>query len=206
MVLNAYQSTQNCSLFTNMATFFQYHVQFSRYKSLKSELWNSHWKPDCSSRKVSTNRCSKTPTINILKCYWGYTLVDWNPWLHFWGIKCFLFLFRMCHAIFREYFQRSRFCLSSAMFVNADLLTSKSSRILLLFYHHRIPRLIGYQSIAFPGAKRRQFGNGRPVYTTYCCRQTAWDPHFSRYFLNAWTKIHEIFAVNIWGAAPTFTI
>ena len=100
--------------------FFRYHVQFSRYKSLKSELWNNHWKPGCGSRKVSTNRCS---TIDILKCYWGYTLVDWNPWLHFWGIKCFLFSFRMCHDIFREYFQRSRFCFSSAMFVNADLLS-----------------------------------------------------------------------------------
>ena len=127
MVLNAYQTTQNCPLVTNMTTFFRYHVQFSRYKSLKSELWNNHWKPGCGSRKVSTNRCSKSPTIDILKCYWGYTLVDWNPWLHFWGIKCFLFLFRMCHAIFREYFQRSRFCLSSAMFVNADLLSPPGS-------------------------------------------------------------------------------
>ena len=26
----------------------------------------------------------------------------------------------------------------------------------------------------------------------YCCRQTAWDPYFSRYFINAWTKINEI--------------
>ena len=39
----------------------------------------NHWKQACGSRKVSTNRCSKTPTIDILKCYWGYTLVDWNP-------------------------------------------------------------------------------------------------------------------------------
>ena len=69
MVLIAYQTTQNCPLITNMATFFRYHVQFSRYKSLKSELWNNHWKPGCGSRKVSTNRCSKTPTIDILKCY-----------------------------------------------------------------------------------------------------------------------------------------
>ena len=91
MVLNAYQTTQNCPLITNMATFFRCHVQFSRYKSLKSELWNNHWKPGCGSRKVSTNRCSKTPTIDILKCYWGYILFDWNPWLHFWGIKCFFF-------------------------------------------------------------------------------------------------------------------
>ena len=52
---------------------------FLRYKSQKLELWNNHWKQACSSRKVSTNRCSKTPTIDILKCYWGYTLVDWNP-------------------------------------------------------------------------------------------------------------------------------
>ena len=73
-----------------------------RYMSQKSELWNNHWKQACGSRKVSTNWRSKTPTIDISKCYWGYTLVDWNPWFHFWGIKCFLFLFRMCHAIFRE--------------------------------------------------------------------------------------------------------
>ena len=115
------------STYHEYGNIFRYHVQFSRYKSLKSELWNNHWKPGCGSRKVSTNRYSKTPTIAILKCYWGYTLVDWNPWLHFWGIKCFLFLFRMCHAIFREYFQRSRFRLSSAMFVNADLLSPPGS-------------------------------------------------------------------------------
>ena len=36
--------------------------------------------------------------------------------------------------------------------------------ILPLFYHHCIPRLIGYQNIAFLGAKRRQFGNAMVVY------------------------------------------
>ena len=41
--------------------------------------------------------------------------------------------------------------------------SSKSSRILPLFYHNCIPRLINYQNIAFLGAKRHQFGNGRVV-------------------------------------------
>ena len=36
-------------------------------------------------------------------------------------------------------------------------------RILPLFYHHCIPRLIDYQNIAFLGAKRHQFENGRVV-------------------------------------------
>ena len=160
MVLNAYQTTQNCPLVTNMATFFRYHVQFSRYKSLKSELWNNHWKPGCGSRKVSTNRCSKTPTIDILKCYWGYTLVDWNPWLHFWGIKCFLFLFRMCHAIFREYFQRSRFCISSAMFVNADLLSPPGS----FFYFITIafPDQLATRTSLFQVPRGANSGTGDP--------------------------------------------
>ena len=47
------------------------------------------------------------------------------------------------------------------MFVNADLLSPPGP---FLFYHHCIPRLIGYQNIAFLGAKRHQFGNGRVVY------------------------------------------
>ena len=131
-VFNACQTAQKCPPITNMATFFRCHVQFSRYRSEKSELWNNHWKQVCGSRKVSTNRCSKTPTIGILKCYWGawgHTLVDWNSWLHFWGIKCFLFLFRMCHAVFREWYQKSRFTFSSAMFVNADLLSPPGSSL-----------------------------------------------------------------------------
>ena len=40
----------------------------------------------------------------------------------------------------------------------------KFSRILLLFYDHCIPRLIGYQNIAFIGVERHQLGNGRLVY------------------------------------------
>ena len=66
-----------------MVTFFSisctvFTLQEPEVRTLKQSLETS-----CGSRKVSTNRCSKTPTIDILKCYWGYTLVDWNPWLHF---------------------------------------------------------------------------------------------------------------------------
>ena len=85
----AANSVKCMSNYSELSTYHEYgnifrcRVQFSRYKSQKSELCNNHWKQVCGSRKVSINRCSKTSTIDILKCYWGYTLVDWNPWLHF---------------------------------------------------------------------------------------------------------------------------
>ena len=83
MELNTCQTTQNCPPITNMTIFSRHRVHFSPYKSQKSELWNNLWKQVRGSRKVSTNRCSKTRTIYNLMCYWGYTLVDWNYWLHF---------------------------------------------------------------------------------------------------------------------------
>ena len=79
----------------------------------------------------------------------------------------------------------------------------------ILSQHSRTAEFYGLPKTHKPGNPLRPIVSacGDPLdKLSYCCRQTAWDPHFSRYFLNAWTKIHEIFAVNIWGPAPTFTI
>ena len=118
------------SNYSELSTYHEYGNIFVdiMYSFRVTRAWSQNSETITGNQVAAREKCrlidaQKTPTIDILKCYWGYTLVDWNPWLHFWGIKCFLFLFRMCHAIFREYFQRSRFCLSSAMFVNADLLS-----------------------------------------------------------------------------------
>ena len=144
-----------------MATFFRCRLQFLCYKSQKSELWSYHWKQACGLREVSTNRCSKTPTIDVFEMLLGVPTCWLEPLVPLLRYQMFLIFVSHVSCHFSWIIPKS----SLYFFIGNVRLcrSSKSSRILPLFYHHCIPRLIDYQNIAFLGTKRHQFGNGRVV-------------------------------------------